>query len=197
MFLARVQSSARRLFAHCKEGFRSSRLTHERLTYDDLLRIVELIKKAEQFSEFRLKVGDIELELRRNNAHPGHTAPVESGGPPVAAPDLGQPLAGTSPHGEIGRPPEPSPSFAGDALIVRSPMVGTFYRAPEPGARPFVEVGDTVGADTIVCIIEVMKLMNSIAADARGTVTHILVADGAGVEPGQPLIVLHPNTDWR
>ncbi len=74
-------------------------------------------------------------------------------------------------------------------------MVGTFYRAPEPGARPFVELGQHVEADMIVCIIEVMKLMNSIAAGASGTVMHILVADAAAVEAGQPLIVLQPEAE--
>lgn len=71
-------------------------------------------------------------------------------------------------------------------------MVGTFYRAPEPGAAPFTEVGRAVGEDDVVCIIEVMKLMNSIPAGARGTVTHILVEDGASVEAGQAMIVLTP-----
>jgi acetyl-CoA carboxylase biotin carboxyl carrier protein len=72
-------------------------------------------------------------------------------------------------------------------------MVGTFYRASEPNAAPFVEAGAMVEADTTVCIIEVMKLMNSIAAGAAGVVTHILVEDGAPVEFGQPIIVIAPR----
>jgi len=74
-------------------------------------------------------------------------------------------------------------------------MVGTFYRAPEPGAPPFVEVGQQVEPDTVVCIIEVMKLMNSIPAGTRGTVLHILVAEAAPVEAGQALIVLQPAAE--
>ena len=73
-------------------------------------------------------------------------------------------------------------------------MVGTFYRASEPRAEPFVEVGQVVDSDTIVCIIEVMKLMNSIPAGRRGTVMQILVADAAPIENGQPLIVLRPES---
>jgi acetyl-CoA carboxylase biotin carboxyl carrier protein len=69
-------------------------------------------------------------------------------------------------------------------------MVGTFYRAPEPGAHPFVEVGQRVEADTVVCIIEVMKLMNSIPAGCAGVVTHILVEDAQPVEYGQVLVVI-------
>ena len=69
-------------------------------------------------------------------------------------------------------------------------MVGTFYRAPEPGAPPFVDTGHSVSADTIVCIIEVMKLMNSIPAGGSGVVTQILVGDGEPVEYGQVLMVI-------
>ena len=72
-------------------------------------------------------------------------------------------------------------------------MIGTFYRSPEPGARPFVLVGDHVSADTTVCIIEVMKLMNSIPAGAEGVVSHILVEDAAPVDANTPLIVLAPD----
>jgi acetyl-CoA carboxylase biotin carboxyl carrier protein len=72
-------------------------------------------------------------------------------------------------------------------------MVGTVYRAPAPGAAPFVEVGQAVSADTIVCIIEVMKLMNSIPAGATGVVSEILVANAAAVEYGEVLMVIEPG----
>jgi acetyl-CoA carboxylase biotin carboxyl carrier protein len=71
-------------------------------------------------------------------------------------------------------------------------MVGTFYRAPEPGAKPFVEPGTKVKRDSIVCIIEVMKLMNSVEAGVAGTVTHVFVDNAAMVEAGQPLIAIRP-----
>jgi acetyl-CoA carboxylase biotin carboxyl carrier protein len=69
-------------------------------------------------------------------------------------------------------------------------MVGTFYRSPEPGAKPFVEPGAKVRRDTIVCIIEVMKLMNSVEAGVDGVVTHVFAENAAMVEPGQPLIAI-------
>ena len=72
-------------------------------------------------------------------------------------------------------------------------MVGTFYRAPAPGAPAFVEVNQAVKPDTVVGIIEVMKLMNSITADVHGTVAQILVGDAAQVEAGQPIIVIKPD----
>ena len=72
-------------------------------------------------------------------------------------------------------------------------MVGSFYRSPEPGAPPFVEVGSIVNPESVVCIIEVMKLMNSLPAGVSGTITDILVSDGDPVEYGQVLILIKPN----
>jgi acetyl-CoA carboxylase biotin carboxyl carrier protein len=77
--------------------------------------------------------------------------------------------------------------------MIKSPMVGTFYRASEPSAKPFVEIGQLVEASATVCIIEVMKLMNSIPAGQKGIVTHILVEDGEPVEFGQLLMVIEPK----
>jgi acetyl-CoA carboxylase biotin carboxyl carrier protein len=167
-------------------------LAHDHLTYEDLLRIVELVKASEQFSEFRLKVGEIEVELRRGAgthtpapASEGVQANKTSAAPRAAAPITPKPAPAA---GEPLQLPE-------GATVVRSPMVGTFYRSPEPGAPPFVELGRHVESDTIVCIIEVMKLMNSIPAGARGTVAAIMVADASPVEAGQSLIVLQPDAE--
>lgn len=163
-------------------------LAHEHLTYDDLLRIVELIKSTEHFSEFRLKVGDIELELRHRKS--GTATPVS---PPVTA-GASAPTAAT-PGGRM--PPAAPAEWPQGAIVIRSPMVGTFYRAPAPGAPPFVEVGQAVKPDAVVGIIEVMKLMNSISADVHGTVAQILVGDASLVEAGQALIVIQPSFDDR
>ena len=148
----------------------------ESLTYEDVLRIVELVKST-RFSEFRLKVGEIEVHLRRKNGAAGEPA--------------------RSPHDE-----SPAPSrapaertFAPGAVLVRAPMVGTFYRAPAPGAAPFVEIGKHVEPDTTVCIIEVMKLLNSITAETRGVVSEILVENGSRVEPGDVLMVIGPDPE--
>ena len=80
-----------------------------------------------------------------------------------------------------------------DAIVITAPMVGTFYRSPEPGAPPYVEVGDEVEAGQQVGIIEAMKLMNPIVAEQAGRVHEILAADGAPVEYAEPLIVLRPG----
>jgi len=169
----------------------------EILTYDDLLQIVELIKSAEAFSEFHLKIGEIELDLRKAD-HASARAAESS--PATAAATTSLPAAPTIPA-PAGAPTERQPARAARAavdiparsVVIQSPMVGTFYRRPEPTARPFVEIGDAVDEDTTVCIIEVMKLMNSIPAGCKGRVTHVLVEDGEPVGAGQHLIVLDPK----
>jgi acetyl-CoA carboxylase biotin carboxyl carrier protein len=161
-------------------------VAHDNLTYDDLLRIVELVKSSEQFTEFRLKVGDIEVELRRGAPAAGVRSSAAARSTPGAE-DF-PPVAPAAPE-----PARGAPAWPADSVVVCSPMVGTFYRAPQPGAPPFIEVGQVVEPENVVCIIEVMKLMNSIRAGAQGTVRHILVDDAAAVEAGQPLIVLAPS----
>ena len=171
------------------------RLTHDNLTYDDLLRIVELIKSSEQFSEFRLKIGEIEIELRRRKGAgtPWIVAPTEA----AAAALLSTTPAADSKSSDLMPAHDPTArvaaTWAPESIVIRAPMVGTFYRAPEPGAPPFVKIGQVVEPDTIVCIIEVMKLMNSIRAGARGVVAQVLADDGATVETSAPLIVLDPE----
>lgn len=154
-------------------------VTKDALTYEDLLRIVELVKSTTQFSEFRLKVGEIEVELKRKRDD---------------VPDAGiEPTIAAAVVAPVARAGGPTRSWPEHWVVVRSPMVGTFYRAPAPGAPAFIEVDQVVEADATVCIIEVMKLMNSIASGVRGWVREILVADAQAVEYGQPLIVLEPQ----
>lgn len=166
----------------------------EILTYDDLLQIVELIKSAESFSEFHLKIGDIELDLRKSDAGASTLPAVTASTPP--------PVADAAASAELAPAPADPVAAAGaraaievpaGAVVIKSPMVGTFYRSPEPGAKPFVEVGQRVSPDTTVCIIEVMKLMNSISAGCEGTVTHVLANDAEAVDVGQLLIIIDPK----
>lgn len=174
----------------------------EILTYDDLLQIVELIKSAEAFSEFHLKIGDIELDLRK--ARDGAPNPSPIAAPPVIAPPaaVDAVTVAKAPAVQKNELPEPAPyvrdlpnDIPAGSVVIKSPMVGTFYRRPEPGAKPFVEVGQAVSPDTTVCIIEVMKLMNSIAAETRGVVAEILVENGARVDYGDVLMVIGPDPE--
>lgn len=159
-------------------------------TYDDLLEIVNLIQSASQFSEFRLCSGDIEVEVRRSKTASAPAPPALPGDPVGGEMTLEPaPAALRVPHSHSDAEALPA-----GTMLVRAPMVGTFYRAPEPGAPPFVTPGARVSPDTILCIIEVMKLMNSIQAGCSGVVTHVLVENGEPVEYGQPLVAIRPNT---
>jgi acetyl-CoA carboxylase biotin carboxyl carrier protein len=145
------------------------------LTYEDLVQIVELIKSASHFSEFRLKVGDIEVSLRRGR---DSVPAVPAAGNPVETAPGVRPAEQSVPEG---------------LAVVRAPMVGTFYRAPTPGAPPFVQVGSAVEPATQVGIIEVMKLMNAIEAGVKGVVREVLAANAEPVEHGQPLLLIEPR----
>jgi len=150
------------------------------LTYADVLAIVRLIESGSRFSQFRLKSGGIEVEIQRANG----SAADEIGSRAVAA---------VAAPGMTSAATSSAISLPAGAHVIRSPMVGTFYRAPEPGAPSFVEVGARVEPDTIVCIIEVMKLMNSVTAGVKGVVTHVLVENAHMVEHGQPLVAIKPK----
>jgi acetyl-CoA carboxylase biotin carboxyl carrier protein len=162
-------------------------LSNTAFSYQDLLQIVDLIKTSTQFNEFHLKVGDIELDIRRGE-------PAARPAPATTAPITATSVA-VSPPATIAEPHRSVPlAYPAGSVLVKSPMVGSFYRAPEPGAHPFVEVGARVTAESIVGIVEVMKLMNSIPAGQAGVVTHILVEDGEPVQYGQVLVVIEAET---
>ena len=173
------------------------------MDFQDVLQLVELIKSSSNFNELKLRSGDIEIELRRGGANPrvaptdlsasasvavaAATAPAQphaNGASPVAPAQAGPAL-------DLGAlPKKPPPASRDDMTVIRSPMVGAVYHAAEPGATPFVKVGQRVEPGDPICIIEVMKLMNSINADCHGVVTEILVVDGEAVEFGQDLFVI-------
>ena len=160
-------------------------------TYDDLLAIARLVESGSRFTEFRLRSGDIEVEVKRANGAANAVAPVQN---PAAPAQAGAQPAETGPRPGSATAPAaaPIPGLPAGTHLIKSPMVGTFYRAPEPGAKPFVEPGQKVKPDTIVCIIEVMKLMNSVEAGVSGTVTHVFADNAAMVEAGQPLVAIRP-----
>jgi acetyl-CoA carboxylase biotin carboxyl carrier protein len=141
------------------------------LTSKDVAEITRLLEES-TFTELRLEIDGLKISLRRG-------APL-----PSTPPATGAEPAETRPTTPAAAPASPDPH----AHEVAAPLLGTFYRAPKPGAAPFVEVGSPVNEDTIVGIIEVMKLMNAVRAGARGTVTQILGRDGALVEYGETLL---------
>jgi acetyl-CoA carboxylase biotin carboxyl carrier protein len=141
------------------------------LTAKDVAEITRLLEES-CFDELHLETDGWKLSLRRAGA--ALAEPAASSLPPAA-----------SPAPAVAR----APASAGDgAHLVPAPMLGTFYRAPKPGAAPYVEIGSVVEADSIIGIIEVMKLMNVVRAGVRGTVVEILGRDGELVEFGETLL---------
>lgn len=168
-------------------------MSNTAFSYQDLLQIVDLIKTSAQFNEFHLKVGDIELDIRRGEPA-ARPAPAAAPAPATSIPTPATPAA-PPPPAAVAEPHRSAVlAYPAGSVLVKSPMVGSFYRAPEPGAHPFVEVGARVTAASIVGIVEVMKLMNSIPAGQAGVVTHILVEDGEPVQYGQVLVVIEAAT---
>src|SRR6185312_1160085 len=152
-----------------------------------------LIEK--DISEFELERGDVKVRIKRG----GETAaPVIAHAMPMATMPIMAPGAQAS-HAPAAAPPPTSastpPAAAAEEELhtVKSPIVGTFYEAPGPGALPFVKPGDQVAAGQVLCIIEAMKLMNEIETDASGEIVKVLVSNGQPVEYGQPLFAIRPR----
>lgn len=149
----------------------------------DIKAIIDLMKKN-SISEFELEKQDFKIRLKRSTnggaVLPGglEEAPVVAYAPLVAPAAL--PVAAPV-------PPPLAPAAAENAQEIKSPMIGTFYRAPSPESAPYVEIGSEVGPETVVCIIEAMKVMNEIKAEVKGVVTEVLVDNAKPVEFGQPL----------
>ncbi len=161
------------------------------LSGKDVAEIARLLSES-HFSSLDLKVGDFKLRIRRDGGGGG------GGGGRWVADESEEDDERTEPQGSAGVEPPPSPPPSGSAratteagageVDVVAPLLGNYYAAPRPGEDPFVKVGDTVTPDTIVAIIEVMKLMNSVRAGVSGTVTAVLPVDGSAIEKGQAII---------
>ena len=144
--------------------------------------------KKNSITEFELEEKDSKLRLKRglNGGTPvvqyDDSSPVQVMPMQVAAPAIASPSAVPA-----------APAAATGELDIKSPMIGTFYRTPSPESAAYVEVGTEVGPETVVCIIEAMKVMNEIKAEVKGVVTQILVDGGKPVEFGQPLFKVRPS----
>ncbi|MGO8931034.1 MAG: acetyl-CoA carboxylase biotin carboxyl carrier protein [Limisphaerales bacterium] len=150
----------------------------------DIKAIIDLMRKN-SVTEFELEKDDFKIRLKRGPN--GSGAAVASDDPPVPyAPATAAPGPAAA-----AAPPPPVP--ASNELEIKSPMIGTFYRAPSPESAPYVEVGVEVNPDTVVCIIEAMKVMNEIKAEAKGVVTQVMVENTKPVEFGQTLFKIRPS----
>lgn len=150
----------------------------------DIRKVKKLIELLEEsnIDEIEIKEGEESVRISRNNA--SSRAPQFYAAPQMAAPQMAAaPMAAP-----IAAAPEAKPAMNGH--VVKSPMVGTFYRSPSPSSPVFVEVGKHVKVGDVICIVEAMKMMNQIEADKAGVVEAILVEDGQPVEFDQPLITI-------
>jgi len=156
---------------------------------DELQALITLLKDN-GLVEFEMERAGCRIHLRAGTDYEPERAP--SPAPPVPAP-VAVPSVTPAPQAASATPARPSPGATGGAAeedglhVIPSPIVGTFYRARSPNAEPFVKSGSMVEPDTVVCIIEAMKLMNEIQAETRGEVVRIYVENGEPVEYGQPL----------
>jgi len=161
--------------------------------------IQELLKSINKsnIGTFKYKQGDFELVIKQQNQGEAHIiAPQQL---VAQAPVYAAPAATQAPVPQTATPAAPAdnksaetPAASSNQVVIKSPMIGTFYRNPSPDKPPFINVGDKVTAGQTVCIIEAMKLFNEIESDVTGTVVKVLVDDASPVEYDQPLFIIEP-----
>jgi acetyl-CoA carboxylase biotin carboxyl carrier protein len=154
------------------------------LEFDDIERILDLMKHHE-LAEFELERDGLKLRVRK--AAPSAAPPTPAPPPPHVSAHLQLPPSPLAP----ASPPEPAEEeLPLELAVVKSPIVGTFYRYPEPGAAAFVEVGERVKKDQVLCIIEAMKLMNEITSEYDGEIVSAYVDNGKPVQYGERLFAI-------
>lgn len=147
-----------------------------------------MMKRAD-LTEFEIEQEGLKLRIARGSKGEGivSAAPIALPSYAASVPPAPQPQ-----QPQAGNDQKAPAANTDDSLIIKSPMVGTFYRAPSPESPVFADVGDKVTPESVVCIIEAMKVMNEIQAEVRGTITEVLVENAASVEYGQPLFRVKP-----
>jgi acetyl-CoA carboxylase biotin carboxyl carrier protein len=153
----------------------------------DIKAIIDLMKKN-SVSEFELEKQDFKIRLKRGMTA-NNIGAVQYEEVPALAYASSSPTAAAT---NASSPPAPAPATPSNELEIKSPMIGTFYRSPSPESAPYIEIGTEVGPDTVVCIIEAMKVMNEIKGEVRGVVTQILMENAKPVEFGQPMFRVKP-----
>jgi len=154
------------------------------LTHSDVKAILEIVDSAKHLEEIELVFAGLKLHVRRSGGEP-----MARSSTPVSRPAASAPAAAAALQPAASALPAAA-ELAPNEVAVRAPMLGTFYRSPSPGEKPFVEVGQRVKADDTVAVIEVMKLFNSIRAGVDGTVVRIEAQNSALVEYNAPLVII-------
>ena len=156
----------------------------DRMTLDEIKQLIDFIQ-GHELSEFELEQDGVKIRIKSGRGHQAaapHAAPVT---PVTTAPAVAAAAVAVS---------VPAPSEGGELAIVKSPIVGTFYRAAEPEATPLVSVGDSVRKGQVLCIIEAMKLMNEIDSEYDGDVVSVYVENGQAVQYGERLFAIRPTS---
>jgi acetyl-CoA carboxylase biotin carboxyl carrier protein len=171
------------------------------LDLKELKEILQILDEKE-ITEFELEQDGVKLRIRKasstNHSPAGGPAvmaplhPMVLSGQPALAPGTAPPLAAAAPIASAAAAPVPAPE-PDDATVVKSPIVGTFYRSPDPNSPAFVSVGDKVRVGQVLCIIEAMKLMNEIEAEVAGEVVKIHRDNGQPVQYGDPLFTIRQD----
>ncbi len=165
----------------------------EGLDQDDVIQILRMLDES-NFDELRLEMGGVKLEVsksgKRVKPKEGHEINNPESGPSKATAE-----AVPEKVAETPKACAPEEQGAENLVAIKAPMLGTFYSAPKPGAPPFVEEGQMVGEDDSLCIIEVMKLFNTVKAGAEGTIVKICAENGEMVEYQQTLFLVKPSAD--
>jgi acetyl-CoA carboxylase biotin carboxyl carrier protein len=159
----------------------------------DLKRIKELIEIMKQngLEELEIRQDDDKIYLKRSQPQSAQNMTITS--LPVMKQEFGAAPAAAQDSVTGGQPGASQPQHDENLVEIKSPIVGTFYAKPSPDSEPFVEIDSSVGPQTIVCIIEAMKVMNEIKAETSGTIVDVLVTDGQAVEYGQVLFKVRPD----
>jgi acetyl-CoA carboxylase biotin carboxyl carrier protein len=159
------------------------------LTEDDVLHILKLIDES-KFDYFQLEVGELKITVSKGEPIPLTSAPQNTSvaaAPAAAAPKPAS-SPGVAPAAQAAKPV----AIPEGMLPITAPLLGTFYVAPEPGAAPFVKVGQQITEDTTVGLIEVMKVFNSVRATVAGTIVEVVAQNGQFIEFGQTLFIVKP-----
>jgi acetyl-CoA carboxylase biotin carboxyl carrier protein len=160
------------------------------MDFEDIERILELVR-VHDLAEFELEREGLKLRVRKNATGMAHV--LQNAMPPTPAPAPTGPVLHQSPLAGPA-PPVVAAAIEGDdtveLAVVKSPIVGTFYRSAEPGAGSFVEIGDRVKKDQVLCIIEAMKLMNEITSEYEGEIVSVYVENGKPVQYGERLFAI-------
>lgn len=158
----------------------------------DLRKIKTLIELVEESGIAELEVKEGEESVRISRQPTGMPLPAQYFAPQMLAPPAPAPAPVAAAPAPAAAPAAPAPKAVDNRHIIKAPMVGTFYRSPSPGAKAFVEVGQTVKAGQTLCIIEAMKMLNQIEADRAGVVVEVLAENEKPIEFDQPLFAIDP-----